>query len=398
MIQSESDRQDWEPLLNEVIEFRKVLHAHPELSWREHQTTERIEAFLKKHGIQPLHRPTPTGGWVDLIFQSGKPFLLLRADIDALPITDTKKVAYRSRNRGICHACGHDAHTATMAAVAVLLTRMPRKPACNVRVVFQPAEETIPAGAPTLIEKGVLKDVKAALAMHVDPRIDLGTISLTPGWVNMQSVRLEVTFSGPGGHSARPYETADLIWLASRMVQESYQMIYRRFNWLESPMVLTFTEIEAGEGYNIIPSRLKATATLRLTSEQERERFYQQFRQLLGELCAGQPAKADFSAREGAPPVINDIRLIERLQKQLPETGLKLNVLTDFRSPGGDDFGYYARQVPGAMVRFGVRTGQSHPPLHTGDFDVPDALFQLSVPFFARQVLLLSQDDELLNG
>ncbi len=384
-------------LLPRLVQFRKALHAHPELSWKEFKTTERIEQFLKEHGIASFHRPTPTGGWVDLIFRPGAPFLLLRADIDALPIADTKTISYRSQHQGVCHACGHDAHTATMAGVAILLHRITQKPACNVRVVFQPAEETIPAGAPGMIEKGVLDGVRAALAMHVDPRIELGTISLTPGWVNMQSIRLEVTLQGPGGHSARPYETADLLWLASRMVLESYQMVYRRFNWLDYPVVLTFTEMQAGEGYNIIPARLTATATLRLTSEEVKARFYREFQTLLDELSAGLPVKATFSAREGAPPVINDADLVAHLQNNLPETGLPLKLLTDFRSPGGDDFGYYARRVPGALIRFGVKQGKTHPPLHTGDFDVPDALFQLSVPFFAKQVLSLSRQANLFS-
>ena len=262
-------------LYPDLVNIREDLHRHPELSWEEHQTTERIAKALSLPGIPPLERITPTGGKIDFVFREGAPFILLRADIDALPIQDEKSVPYRSTRNGVSHACGHDAHTTTVIGVGRALAQLPPLP-YNLRLVFQPAEEPIPSGAPTMIEAGVLQDVVAALGMHMEPRLPLGTISITPGWVNMQSIRLDLVLHGKGGHSARPNETADLLWIASRIIQESYQSVYRQINLLDTTVVLTFTEIHAAQGYNVIPRELHLTGTLRLSDPHKKELALQQ--------------------------------------------------------------------------------------------------------------------------
>ncbi|NOX36725.1 MAG: amidohydrolase [Calditrichaeota bacterium] len=374
-------------LLPDLKRFREDLHQHPELSWQEFRTTEKIIEFLKKFGIEEFHRPIETGGWVDFVFQEDAPFIMLRADIDALPLQDSKTVPYRSKNPGVCHACGHDVHTTIMVGVAAAIHQLQLILPHNIRVVFQPAEEPIPAGAPKFMEHGVLNGVKYALSQHVDPRLPLGIISLTSGWVNMQSVRLDLKLKGAGGHSARPFETADLIWLASRLVDESYGIIYREFNWLEHPVVLTFTEIHAGEGYNIIPRELTLTGTLRVTSRSSKNRFLMKFRTLLQQLETENGVQAEFTRVEGAPPVLNDENLIRQLQ-EIARTAepSPITFISDFRSSGGDDFGYYAQEVPSALVRFGIKTKDDQPPLHNGHFDVPFEVVELAIRFFLEAI------------
>ncbi len=370
-------------LLPDVVAFRQELHQHPELSWHEVETTRRIRQFLENHGISHFHQPTETGGWVDFVFQENAPFVMLRGDIDALPIQDAKNVPYRSQNEGVCHACGHDVHTAVAAGVAAAIHQSGLKLPFNLRVLFQPAEEPIPAGAPKMIEAGVLKNVRVALGMHVDPRIPLGTLSLTPGWVNMQSIQLDLLFEGPGGHSSRPSETADVIWLASRLIQDSYGIIYREFDWMKYPLMLTFTEIEAREGYNIIPKRLRLTGTLRLTSPQAENRFLMRFRNLLQELESENNIEIHFMKKEGAPPVVNNENLIRHIQEILnQETPEQYSIIDNYRSPGGDDFGFYAQQVPSALVRLGIQTRDDQPGLHTQFFDAPAEVLEIGMRFF----------------
>jgi amidohydrolase len=277
-----------------------------------------------------------------------------------------------------------------MAGVALALKTSGAVLPFNLRFVFQPAEEPIPSGAPRMIEAGALEQVRYALGLHMEPRLPLGSIALTPGWINMQSVRLDLTLEGPGGHSARPHETADLLWLASRIIQEGYQMVYRRINLLDSAVILTFTEIEAGRGYNVIPNELTLTATLRISDPRKRDLFIGQFRGLLQYLEKESGAQIRFEYREGAPAIHNDPELIHGLHRNTRENfWLPVEVQTGFRTPGGDDFSFYSEKVPGAMVRFGVRTDTMTANLHNGRFDVHPEAIRNAVSFFVHQLVHL---------
>lgn len=377
-------------IFDEIIKFREDLHCHPELSWQEFRTTEKIKKILQDNGLQNLSSPLETGLVADLVFNPGAPFFLLRADIDALPLSDEKDAPYRSQNPGVCHACGHDAHTAVMAGVALTLNRLNASLPFNTRFVFQPAEEPIPSGAPQMIKAGILEKVRYVLGLHMEPRLGLGSIGLTPGWINMQSIRLNLTLEGPGGHSARPHETADLIWIASRIIQDSYQMVYRGINLLDSAVILTFTEIEARRGYNIIPDRLTLTGTLRLSDPQKKKLFLERLQNRLSFLENESKCRIHFQYQEGAPAIYNDPDLIARLRQNLQEDfSLTYKLATDFRTPGGDDFSHYCQDIPGAMVRFGVRTEKMGYSLHEGKFDVDPEAIRMAISFFVHQLLRL---------
>ncbi len=371
-----------------LVEFREELHRNPELSWQEFQTTTRIKSFLSQHGIDQFASPLETGGIVDFKFKENAPFILLRADIDALPLQDEKNTPYCSQNPGVCHACAHDAHTAVMAGVAIALNKVKPPLPCNLRFVFQPAEEPIPSGAPEMIKKGVLNNVRYVLGLHMEPRLPLGTISLTPGWINMQSNRLDLTLNGPGGHSARPHETADLLWIASRIIQDSYQIVYRELNLLDSAVILTFTAIEAGQGYNVIPNQLKLTGTLRLSDEKKKADFLTRFKKLLAHYESETGCQIQFTIQHGSPAIYNDPELIEKLKSVLQNKfELPFKLVSNFRTPGGDDFSYYCKDIPGAMVKIGVRTDQMTASLHEGKFDVPPESIKNAVLFFLHQIV-----------
>ncbi len=374
-------------IFDELIEFRQDLHSHPELSWQEFRTTEKIAEKLAAHGIDSFQRPLETGGYVDIVFDENAPFVLIRADIDALPLQDKKEVSYRSRNEGVCHACAHDAHTTTVLGVALAAHRLDRKMPYNFRFVFQPAEEPIPSGAPKMIATGVLKDVKYALGMHMEPRLPLGTLGLADGWVNMQSNRLDITLRGAGGHSARPSEAADLLWIASRMIQDSYDLVYRKIDLRDSPVVLTFTEISAGQGYNIIPNELKLTGTLRISDPVKDEQFIAHFERFLTHLEEENHCKIELKKTNGAPAIYNEPDLMQQLRQNVEKDfWISQDIDNDFRTPGGDDFSYYSAAVPGAMVRIGVKTDTMSAGLHDGDFDVHPEAIRNAVSFFLHQL------------
>lgn len=363
-------------LFPEIQQLREELHRHPELSWKEHQTTRRIAGFARAAGLPPLQQIYDTGGIIDRVYRRGAPFILLRADIDALPVRDDKTCSYRSQTEGVCHACGHDAHSAIVLGTAALLEAAGVDLPFNVRYIFQPAEETIPSGAPEFIKRNVLDQAATVLGIHMEPRLQLGVIGLTPGYVNMQSIRLDISIAGDGGHSARPNETSDLIWVASRLVQDSYQLIYREINMLDSPVVLTFTQISAGQGYNVIPDQLQLTGTLRLSDPGKKKIFWEKFERLIAHYQSETGCRIKLEVTEGAPAIYNHPALIDQLASTLEsDFPAPVRIETNFRTPGGDDFSHYCQDIPGAMVRIGVGTPEMQASLHEGSFDVhPEAL------------------------
>ncbi len=372
----------------QLVEFRRDLHSNPELAWNEFETTARIIRFLESHGYKNIRRPLETGCVADLIVGPDLPTIAFRADIDALPIPDEKQTDYRSQNEGVSHSCGHDIHTAVLCGIAALLPALRNEMTVNFRAIFQPAEEPIPSGAPKMIETGILDGIQTAWAMHVDPRLPLGSVSLTEGWVNARSIRLEWRLLGSGGHSARPHQADDPLWAGTQLIGQCYQMVSRRWSNPESPVVLTFTGFQSGDVYNAIPEQARLTATLRLTDEQQQERILNDIRNLNRQIEMNSGVQVVFDAHPGAPPVLNDPEIIEGMRENVPDPASDgLTIIRNYRTMGGDDFGWYARKVPSALVRFGTATSIASPQLHTGHFDAPEEVIAIAVSFFLRQII-----------
>lgn len=388
MKMTEKINQKIDQIFPELVKLRREIHQHPELSWKEFETTDRVENFLQTHGYSKFTRPLETGLICDLVNYPHAETLAIRADLDALPISDAKKVEYRSRKSGVSHACGHDVHTAIVCGIAAVLKSVPRRFPANLRFIFQPAEEPIPTGAPKMVEKGALNGVKVMWGMHVEPVLPVGTISLTKGWVNAQSIRLKWEIKGRGGHSARPHQTADPLWAGTSLVQQCYQSAYRQWSRPDFPVILSFTKFSSGNAYNAIPDTAVLEGTLRLTSAEKRDEILDQIKAINRTIQAVNGVKIKFIALLGSPPVVNDAGVVEKLDEKLQKSRYSdLRVLRDFRSMGGDDFGYYSAIVPSAMVRFGVGQGKNPPGLHTGMFDVPEEVIKIALRFFVEQVL-----------
>jgi metal-dependent amidase/aminoacylase/carboxypeptidase family protein len=336
-------REELHEIIPQLIELRRVLHREPELAWQEFATTEKIINYLSNHEISRIRRPLKTGLVVDIRNDKISKFIGLRADIDALAIPDQKKVNYASEHAGISHACGHDVHTVVMTGVAVMLRKFISLLPLNVRIIFQPAEEPIPSGAPKMISHGVLSNLETIWAMHVEPALPLGTVCLTKGWVNRQTISLNWKITGKGGHSARPE--------------------------------------------NAIPDQAESGATLRITDMNKKEEYLKKVVQINQQIEQRFKVIINFSSIAGAPPVINDTKVINKLMATLDSwPGENIRIEQDYRSMGGDDFGWYVKKIPGALIRFGSSSKVGTPGLHTGLFDVPHEIIPAAIEFFLFQI------------
>jgi amidohydrolase len=373
----------------DFIQLRKNLHREPEPAWREFKTTHKIKEFLEKEKLFRITYPLETGLVADLIDNDNKPYLGLRADIDALPIDDGKTVEYRSIVPGMCHACGHDVHTTVVCGVAVVLKHLGLELPFNLRFIFQPAEEPIPSGAPKLIEKGVLENLTMIWGLHVDPELPMGTISLTEGWVNTQSIRLDWEIEGIAGHSSRPELTQNPISPAALLISRLQNLVDQFRIEKEDIKIFAFTMIDTNNtSYNTIPPKVQLVATLRLNSETLREQIIDVIEAETMKIGKESGLDINFSYLAGSPPVMNDPSIINKFNSNLSVDNFpKYDVLQNIRSRGSDDFGWYSKILPAALIRFGTSTGQNSPKLHTSQFDIPEDLIPQAILFFVLQIL-----------
>jgi amidohydrolase len=358
--------------ISELSKIRQQLHQHAELAWEEYTTTQIIRTHVESMGYNwHSFEHVETGGYIDYIVGENRPFIGFRADIDALPIPDNDKLPYRSFTDGISHACGHDFHTTIGIGLAAILKEMDIQSDYNIRIIFQPAEEPIPSGASKLIHESFIKDLKFIFAIHVEPSLPVGTISFARGWVNAQSTKFEFVFRGKGGHSARPTQTQDLIPIMSRFVLSAMDHV-NSLSHAESPSLLVFTTLHGGDSYNSIPREIKLTATLRTTQRETLKRFFQFLKERQKEYQEAFDVIFGYQYTSGAPPVVikDDIYLS---LKQIYNKFLKDEIVfSEFRSMGGDDFGWYLEKIPGALIRTGIQTESQIGTLHSPGFDVSE--------------------------
>ncbi|MER5868998.1 amidohydrolase [Streptomyces sp. NPDC002044] len=377
----------------ELIAFRRDLHMHPELGHQEFRTTAAIKARLEKAGLRPRVLTSGTGLICDVGTWDGvRPMLALRADIDALPIPDAKThVAYRSTVPDRAHACGHDVHTAVVLGAGLVLAELDRQGLLPrpVRLLFQPAEEVLPGGATDAIEDGVLDGVGKIIAVHCDPRVDSGRIGLRSGPITSACDRLEVSLSGPGGHTARPHLTTDLVTAAARVAIDLPAVLSRRMD-ARSGMAVTWGRIEAGHACNVIPMHAELSGTVRCLDLAAWHEAPDMIHAAIDEIATMHGAKFEINQVRGVPPVVNDPAVTELLREAMGVRRGADSVEDTEQSLGGEDFSWYLEHVPGAMARLGVRTpgDTAKRDLHRGDFDVDESAIGVGVEFFTAAALL----------
>jgi amidohydrolase len=361
-----------------VVAIRRDLHAHPELAFAEHRTTGVIVDELERLGLSPRVLPGGTGAVCDIRTGDG-PVVALRADIDALPIPDEKQVAYRSTIDGACHGCGHDAHTAILLSAAGELVRS--SVAGTVRLIFQPGEETLPGGAVSVVEAGALKDVQQIFAVHCDPRLETGQLGLRVGPITAACDQVDITLSGPGGHTARPHLTVDLVHALGRLSTDLPGLLSRRVD-PRAAMTLVWGSIEAGRAANAIPMVGRLRGTLRVLDHEAWDAAEPLVRTLVEQLVAPSGARAETTYTRGVPPVDNDANAVD-VQRAAILSALGADALADTaQSMGGEDFAWYLESVPGALARLGVRRAGDAPfDLHQGTFDIDEDALDIGVRY-----------------
>ncbi|MFF4251346.1 M20 family metallopeptidase [Streptomyces sp. NPDC001663] len=382
-----------EELFAELVAFRRDLHMHPELGNQEFRTTAAIKERLERAGLRPRVLATGTGLVCDIgEWDGGRPMLGLRADIDGLPIPDTKSdCPYRSTVPDRAHACGHDVHTTVVLGTGLVLAelhrqgRLPRP----VRLLFQPAEEVLPGGAADAIDCGVLEGVGRMLAVHCDPRVDAGRIGLRQGAITSACDRLEVSLDGPGGHTARPHLTTDLVTAAARVAIDVPALVGRRVD-TRAGLAVTWGRIESGHAPNVIPQHAELSGTVRCLDLDTWRQSPDIVVAAIDEVANLHGAKSEINYVRGVPPVVNDPDVTDLLRDAMTARRGLESIESTEQSLGGEDFSWYLEHVPGAMARLGVRTPGERTvrDLHQGDFDADESAIKVGVELFTAAALL----------
>jgi amidohydrolase len=369
---------------SDLIDTRHNLHRHPEVGYEEHRTTDLIVRRLKEIGLSGVVLSGGTG--VICNIGSGGRVVALRSDIDALPLPDLKEVPYRSEVPGVCHACGHDAHTAILLGTAEVLAELAADAGLpgTVRLLFQPAEEQLPGGALDVIANFGMRDVEQVYALHCDPRIEVGQIGLRAGPITAAADSVEVRLSGPGGHTGRPQLTVELVYALGRVIIDLPGLLSRRVD-PRSRLSMVWASVQAGQAGNAIPSSGVARGTIRVLDRDAWDSAEGIVRTLVQQLVVPTGAHAEVSYQRGVPPVVNDAASVE-LQRVALVAALGAHAVTGTeQSMGGEDFAWYLDHAPGSLARLGVHTpGAQRVDLHQSAFDIDERALAIGVRFMTH--------------
>lgn len=358
-----------------MVEIRRDLHQHPELGLEEHRTAKQVQARLDELGIEHVDGLAQTGMLAQIHGQSDGPVVALRADLDALPLQDAKDVPYKSQEAGKMHACGHDVHTSILLGAAKILKNMEGELPGTVKLIFQPAEETV-GGARMLIEEGVLENpkVEAIFGLHVDPGRPVGTFGLHYGQRNASSDNLHIVIHGQAGHGAYPASAVDAIVTAAQVVTAIQTVVSRNVDARDSAVV-SFGIIQGGTQGNILADRVELTGTVRTLDPHIRERVLQRIRETAEGVATGLGGSAEVNIDPSYDPLINDNTMVEVVRANATELSGEDSIEV-FPRPnmGVEDFGYYVSHVPGAFFSIGVRNEEKGivSPVHHVLFDADE--------------------------
>ena len=362
----------------ELVAVRRDLHAHPELGREEHRTTALLLARLRAAGLTPQPLGAGTGLVCDV--GSGGPVVVLRADIDALPLDDEKLVPYRSTVPGVCHACGHDVHTTAVLGAGLALAAAADRLGGTVRLVFQPAEELMPGGALDVLDEGWLREATSVYGLHCDPALEVGRVGLKAGAITAAADSLEVVLRGPGGHTSRPHNTVDLVHVLATVATGLPDALGRLVD-PRAGLCLVWGHVSAGTAANAIPRTGVLKGTLRVLDKGAWHGAPDMVQRLVDGLVAPYGAHADVSYRRGVPPVVNDTSATALMSAAVRTALGPGSAVATSQSLGGEDFAWYLDHVPGSLARLGVKPpGQERAhDLHQGSFDVDESALAIGV-------------------
>lgn len=360
----------------EVISFRRHLHAHPELSYQEYNTAKFIANQLRSFGMHVQEGIAGTG--VVAIIEGKNPtkrIIALRADIDALPIQEINSKDYKSINKGVMHACGHDVHTASLLGTAKILNELKGQFEGSIKLIFQPGEEKNPGGASIMIKEGVLENPapSAILGQHVFPLLPVGKIGFREGKYMASSDEIYLRVVGKGGHGATPELTVDPVVIASHIIIALQQIISRNAS-PKHPTVLTFGKVTADGATNIIPDEVNIAGTFRALDERWREEGLRKIKKMAENIAEGMGGKCEVDIHHGYPCLENDPMLTRFIKQAAEEYVGKENVVDIDLTLGSEDFAYYSQVIPASFYRLGTRNESKGITsyVHTPTFDIDE--------------------------
>jgi len=371
---------------NEFIGIRHYLHARPELSFNEFETSKYIQEKLAGWNIG--YQVMATTGVVGIIKgkKTNDKIIALRADMDALPIKELNEIEYRSKNDGVMHACGHDVHTTCLLGAAKILNELKDEWAGTVKLIFQPGEEKNPGGASLLIKEGVLENPvpDAIFALHVHPGLSVGKLSFRSGMVMASADEIYITIKGKGGHAAAPHLTADTILIASQLVV-NLQQIVSRMNDPFNPCVLSITSIQGGNTTNVIPSEVKLIGTFRAMNEEWRFKAHNLIKKICKNTAEMDGAEIDVHIDIGYPFVTNDEQLTVMAKRKAAEFAGVENVEETEMRMGAEDFAFYSHKIPACFFRLGVGNAEKNitSGVHTPTFNIDESAIENGIGIMA---------------
>jgi amidohydrolase len=368
------------------IAWRRHFHAHPELSFREHETARFVRNTLESFGGLEIECPTPTSVVARLLHPEPEHTLALRADMDALPIQEESGVEFASQTNGAMHACGHDGHTAMLLAVARLLVAQREELRGEIRFLFQHAEEVPPGGAAELVAAGVLDGVDAIVGCHLISTLEVGKVAALDGPCTAAADTFSVTIHGQGGHAAFPHETVDPVAVAAEAISNLQHVVSRKMPPMDSTVV-SVTRIAGGTADNVIPELVQLGGTVRAYRQELRERARESIARILSGVTQAHGATCEFEYVFGYDPVVND----PRLAKIVREAAGAERVVDCDPVMAGEDFSAYLRAAPGCFFFVGAGAEDAFPHHHPR-FTIDERALPVGIQTLARTVELLLSD------
>jgi amidohydrolase len=370
-----------------LVEWRRDFHRHPELAFEERRTSDVVRAFLESCWIE-VRSCGRTG--LRGFLRGGKPgrTVALRADMDALPVTELADHDYRSENDGVMHACGHDGHMAILMGAAKVLAAHRENLPGNYVFLFQPSEERSPGGAPLMMEEGALEGVDRIFGLHLWQPLPSGVVGLCAGPMMAQADEFEVTVHGRGGHASQPQATVDPVLVASHLVV-AVQTIVSRFSDPMQPVVVSITTVHGGRINNIIPDSVTMTGTVRTLDSATQRLVKQRLEEVCDATCRTFGATSEFRYEDGYPPLVNDAASVEVVLKVAASEFGADKSQTIRPVMGGEDFAYFLERVPGAFAMLGIGDNRPHPH-HNARFDIDEAVLPIGVRLMTSVALKMA--------
>ena len=380
--------QEANALSGQITAWRRDFHMHPELGFQEFRTSGKVAEELRALGLETATGIGKTG--VVAVIGEGEPVVAIRADMDALPLQEKNDVPYASQTPNVMHACGHDSHTAMLLGVATILSQMPDRPAGEIRLLFQPCEETDDgekSGAQRMMDDGALDGVDYVIALHVSSEMTAGDIVVESGYITANTDNFYATIRGVGAHGAHPDLGVDPIYLLGHVIQAVQGIRSRRIDPIR-PAVVTIGTVHAGLGENVIPDEARLTGTLRSYDDDTRERLITELERALG---VARALGGDYAlhVRRGCPSTFNDSGVVDLITDTVKDVIGPESLRHEPPSMGGEDFSWMTRRAPGAMFLLGAKRDEVSRPHHNPLFDLDESVFPMGTALLAESALRL---------